>query len=141
MIPEGVIIHHSLTKDGKTVDWDAIKNYHVKVNKWNDIGYHAGVERIDGKLTILTGRPINVEGGHTKGHNNTVGICIVGNFDLAPPDDEMLRYSAILAAGYLRMFKLPVETLHMHGEFASYKSCPGTQFPWDLFKQYVKEAI
>lgn len=141
MKPVGVVIHHSLTKDGKQVDWDAIKKYHMETNGWDDIGYHAGVERINGVLTGLTGRPVNMQGGHTKGHNNTIGICIVGNFDKAPPDDELLTYSASLTAGYMRLFGLGMDTLHMHREYAPYKSCPGTEFPWMVFRNLVEEML
>lgn len=140
MKPTGVIVHHSLTKDGKTEDWKGIKRYHMEEKGWSDIGYHAGVERINGVLTSLTGRPLNMTGGHCLGHNDTIGICIVGNFDLAPPDDEMLRYAAALAAGYLRMFELPIDTLHRHHDYAE-KSCPGTQFPWDEFVGLVEASL
>lgn len=140
MKPTGIIIHHSLTKDGKTVDWDAIKRYHMTVNKWADIGYHVGVERINGVLTSLTGRPINMTGAHCLGHNDTIGICIVGNFDLAPPDDDLLRYAANLTAGYLRMFDLPFDSIHRHHDYAA-KSCPGKLFPWNKFCDYVAQAL
>jgi len=142
MKPTGIIIHHSLTKDGKTADWDAIKRYHMTDPKhmWSDIGYHAGVERINGVLTSLTGRPINQTGAHCVGHNDTIGICIVGNFDLAAPDNELLRYAAALVAGYLRMFELPVASIHKHHDYAA-KSCPGSQFPWPQFIALVQEAL
>ena len=141
--PKGIVIHHSLTKDGKTVDWDAIKRYHMTAPeyKMEDIGYHGGVERIEGVVTTLTGRPISKEGGHTKGHNDMLGLCIVGNFDLAPPDDDLLRSAAFMVRAWLYMFPhLTVADVHPHNEYADYKSCPGTQFPWDSFTNLV-EAI
>lgn len=140
MKPSGIVIHHSLTKDGKTVDWDGIKRYHMQEKGWADIGYHAGVERINGVLTALTGRPLDMIGAHCLGHNDCLGICIVGNFDLAPPDDETLRYAAALVSGYLRMFDLEIDSIHRHHEYAP-KSCPGTQFPWDTFIGYVVQAL
>ena len=140
MKPSGVIIHHSLTKDGKTVDWDGIKRYHMQEKGWSDIGYHLGVERINGVLTALTGRPLDKIGAHCLGHNDCIGICIVGNFDLAPPDDETLRYAAALVSGYLRMFELEVASIHRHHEYHP-KSCPGTRFPWETFIAYVELAL
>ena len=140
MTPNGIIVHHSLTKDGKTEDWASIDRYHREVKGWKMCGYHAGVERINGVLTALTGRPINQTGAHCVGHNDTIGICIVGNFDQDPPGDEMLRYAANLTAGYLRMFALPITSVRRHNEFAP-KSCPGNKFPWDKFIGYVVEAV
>lgn len=140
MKPTGIVIHHSLTRDGVTVDWDAIKRYHMQEKGWVDIGYHAGVERIDGILTTLTGRPIDEIGAHCLGHNDTIGICIVGNYDLAPPDNSMLMYAAAVVAGYLRMFKLPVSSIHRHHDYAE-KSCPGTKFPWAQFIGYIEATL
>jgi len=140
MKPRGVIIHHSLTKDGKTVDWDGIKRYHMEEKGWVDIGYHAGVERINGTLTALTGRPLGMPGAHCTGHNDTIGICIGGNFDLAPPDNETLRYAAALVSGHLRMFDLPLSSIHKHHDYAE-KSCPGLKFPWNYFIGMVQEAL
>lgn len=162
--PAGVIIHHSLTRDGKTVDWDGIKKYHTSYrhngemitkdrfmtlqaagakgleSPWSDIGYHAGVERINGVLTTLTGRPLNMTGAHCSGKNDHLGICIVGNYDLVVPDDELLTYSAEVAAGYLRLLNLGVDTMHRHHEYHP-KSCPGKLFPWERFRTLVRDVL
>jgi N-acetylmuramoyl-L-alanine amidase len=137
MRAKGVIVHHSLTKDGKTVDWEAIRRYHIEVNKWSDIGYHVGVERVSGKLTTQIGRPLMQIGAHCLGKNDHIGIYIVGNFDVAPPDDELLDYSAKVVAGYLTTAKLAPETVHRHHEYHP-KSCPGTKFPWERFMVLVR---
>jgi hypothetical protein len=139
----GIVIHHSLTKDGKTVDWDAIRKYHMTAPEFmmDDIGYHGGVERINGVVTTLTGRPINKEGGHTKGKNNMLGLCIVGNYDLAPPDDELLRAGALMVRAWMSMYPyLTINDVHMHRTFATYKSCPGNSFAWDKFLAMVGGA-
>ena len=129
----------SHAKDGQVVDWDAIKRYHMTAPEYLmiDIGYHAGVERINGKVTVLEGRPITLKGGHTKGHNDMLGICIVGNFDATIPDDEILQAGANMIRQWLIMFPLlTVEDVHKHSEYAD-KSCPGKLFPWARFKAMI----
>lgn len=140
--PTGIIIHHSLTKDGQVADYDAIKRFHMTDPAYmmEDIGYHAVIERINGVVTVITGRPINREGGHTKGQNKCLGLCIVGNFDLAPPDQDLLRSAASLVRAWLMCYPhLGVADVHRHSEYAI-KSCPGTQFPWTVFKQMLQVA-
>lgn len=139
--PKGIIIHHSLTKDGRTLDWDAIRRYHINVNGWDDVGYHAGVERFNNQLVCKAGRSIAKTGAHTIGHNDYIGICIVGNFDETVPDDQLLRYTACVVAGFLRTYSyLTLEDVHRHHEYAT-KSCPGKLFPWKKFLDFVKQAI
>lgn len=138
--PAGIVIHHSLTKDGSAVDWDAIRRYHMKEKGWDDIGYHAGIERIGTTITTMTGRPVNREGAHTIGHNDMLGLCIVGNFDLAPPDAELLQAAAGLVRSWLRMYPhLTPLDIHCHSEYAA-KSCPGSKFPWQLFLAICNES-
>lgn len=142
--PTGIVVHHSLTKDGQVCDWDAIKRYHMTAPEFmmDDIGYHGGVERIDGKVMILTGRPINKMGGHTKGKNDMLGLLIVGNYDVNPPDDELLRSASTMARAWMNMFpNITATDIHMHRTFASYKSCPGNAFAWNRFMQMVRKEI
>lgn len=60
--PQHVVIHHSLTKDGQVVDWEAIPGYHKEVNGWADIGYHYGIERVGTGILLRVRR--------VEGHNS-----------------------------------------------------------------------
>jgi N-acetylmuramoyl-L-alanine amidase len=137
-----LVIHHSLTKDGQTVDWDAIRRYHVRENGWTDIGYHCGIEYVNGSIIIQKGRAENIPGAHTIGMNQkSLGICVVGNYDLAPPPEEVLDKLAELCATKCREYHLRPEDIEPHHKYADYKSCPGSKFPMDRLREKVRKII
>ena len=133
MIPEKIIFHCSATPDGDTYSWDAIRRYHIEERGWDDIGYHYGAERYDGKIILLRGRKPWVMGAHCKaaGRNrDSLGVCVVGEFDTAPPDDDVYAVAVRLLANLCWTFHIPASQVYGHREFESGKSCPGSQ--WDL---------
>ena len=135
MTPSKVIIHHSATVDGTTFSWSAIKRYHVQTLGWLDIGYHAGVELVDDDYFTLFGRPWDMDGAHTQGQNGiALGLCFVGNYDLAPPPNEMLVFAARHLGRIMKDLGIPADVghVHKHGDFAP-KTCPGTLFPFAAF--------
>jgi len=133
MNPTHIIIHHSLTKDGTTVSWNAIRKYHIETNGWKDIGYHSGIELIGDHFEILIGRMFTEVGAHTVGMNETaLGICMIGNFDEAPPPDLQLDLLVKYVRTLMQIFGIPIENVKRHHDYAL-KSCPGTLFPWNAF--------
>lgn len=138
MKPTAIILHHSLTKDGDTVNWQAIRNYHVGELGWRDIGYHFGLERIKGRIEILTGRLLNETGAHTRQarmNYQSIGICFIGNFDLAPPPIDMWMRGLALVESLIEVVGIDKSRIFGHREFASYKSCPGNLFDMDEFRR------
>jgi N-acetylmuramoyl-L-alanine amidase len=137
-----LIIHHSLTKDGQTVDWDAIRRYHVRENGWTDIGYHWGIEYVNGSIIIQKGRAENIPGAHTIGMNQkSLGICVVGNYDLAPPPEEVLDKLAELCAKKCQQYNLMAADVETHHKYADYKTCPGSKFPMVILKDKVRRLL
>ncbi len=137
MIPKKIILHHSLTKDSKTVSWNAIRKYHL-AKGWDDIGYHYGIEKIGLRYEILVGRLMNVHGAHTKGQNNSsIGICLVGNFDINPPHFEQWNLAVSLVQSLCEVLFLTRTSVFGHTEFAPYKTCPGKLFNMNKFKKEV----
>jgi len=90
------IVHHSAGTNSSS-DWPAVVrsiwDYHVNTNGWSDIGYNW---LIDPNGVIYQGRGwINgddeVQGAHFCGTNsNTMGVCLLGNFEETTPSSDAL---------------------------------------------------
>ena len=150
MNPQNVIIHHSLTKDGIVADWEAIRKYHKEVNGWSDIGYHYGIERVGQGILLQVGRPESQTGAHCREmHMNlkSIGICVVGNFDLAPPGLEVMQFLVDIVKRKVAEYGIPFNAILGHREVGlmagfdwrkgQYKSCPGKHFNMDLLREMV----
>jgi len=137
MIPTSIILHHSLTKDGETVSWGAIRHYHTIEKGWNDIGYHYGIEKVGHDHEIFVGRMMTEQGAHCHGHNDySLGICFIGNFDAEPPPSVQWDLGVRLVRSLLNVFSIEKMFVYPHRKFAPWKTCPGRQFDT---KQFVKE--
>jgi N-acetylmuramoyl-L-alanine amidase len=91
---------------------------------------------------LQKGRAENVIGAHTIGMNDkSLGICVVGNYDLALPSETVLNRLAELCALKCRKFKLKPEDIETHHKYASYKTCPGTRFPMDELRERVRKIM
>ena len=137
LVREFIMVHHSLTKDGTTVSWPAIRRYHMEQG-WKDIGYHAGIELVNDHLEALYGRPESEPAAACKEqrmNSRALHLCIVGNFDLVSPSDALLEFAArIVVKPWLHRYRLGVASIVGHRDFAHYKSCPGTMFDLDRLR-------
>lgn len=144
MIPTYIIIHHSLTEDGKTVTWPLIRDYHMLSCGMHDIGYHYGIEKVNNRYEILKGRMDTEIGAHCIGFNEkSLGICMVGNFDNVRPDEPGLQLLLKLCRALIQVHTIPVE--HVIGHWETYplrnrnieKSCPGILFSMPTFRSLL----
>ena len=125
MIPNKIIIHHSLTKDDKNLSWGAIRKYHIETNGWKDIGYQFGIELINDHYEILIGRRPDLIGAHTIGQNDqSIGICVVGNFDVDPVTEDIKDALQKLLVWLMPLYRISSKEIHGHCEYAA-KTCPG----------------
>lgn len=117
-----IVIHHVGGTD-TDVSAEEIHKWHL-ANGWAGIGYHY-VIRKDG--TIERGRPRNTIGAHTYGYNKTsIGINLVGNFEVATPKPEQIEAAAYLVAKLCNIYSLTPNksTVRGHKDFNA-TLCPG----------------
>jgi len=138
MIYKWITIHHSKTEDSGTLSWNAIRNYHVRGNKWNDIGYHFGLERIGNSYEILIGRTLDHIGAHVGSHNMAnIGICCVGDFDIIQPDKELIYKLLRLLRWLCKEYHIPKNHIKGHRMWNPAKTCPGKLFDVDLIRRIL----
>jgi hypothetical protein len=136
-----VVLHHTWSPTaaqyrGKTT-WDAIRKYHMEERGWSDIGYHFGVgpDRSIWKL-----RPVERSGAHVLNRNqHTVGVAMVGNFDVEDPMANGLPTAAQVVRVLVDRFELKLENVRFHREFQD-KTCPGTKVDLGRFREMVGAA-
>lgn len=74
----------------------AIYQYHTLTKKWGDIGYNFVIDKLGNIYEGRAGGPKAV-GAHTAFYNTgTVGIALMGNFNVEEPTDAQLKVLSIL---------------------------------------------
>jgi len=142
--PDSIIIHHSLTIDGKTLSWGAIRRYHIDINRWDDIGYHFGIELAISQYEILLGRMVDVEGAHCSPHGynrKSIGICLVGNFNEHMPPPEQIQKAVDLVLFLMRQYGISVDRVFGHREIDTRRTCPGDMMGMHNFRQEIKRRL
>ncbi len=122
-----IVIHHSATETGNAAFFRVL---HRMVNGWNDVGYHYiignGTFSKDGE--IEKGRMLPFRGAHAKGGNqDSIGICLVGDFNLNHPSDSQLSSLCALLHSLTTEYSIDIESITLHRLVeGSSTECPGS---------------
>lgn len=141
MIPEYIIVHCSATEDGRTLSWDDIRRFHIFGNGWSNIGYHFGIEEVEGKYMLLQGRRPDTEGAHCRAagrNHDSLGVCLVGDFHNRPVPPAKYQVLVKFLAELALMFHIPPDKIKGHREYESGKTCPGLAIDLDVLRDDVK---
>ena len=130
-----MVIHHSASSANTTME--QVDQWH-KNRGFSGIGYHYFIES---NGNVRTGRPDWAVGAHAIGANNdSMGICLAGNFEQAPPTEEQIT---ALAAKIKDIRKLYGDIPYQGHKDVDPKehptACPGRLFPWDELKKELSE--
>ena len=140
MIPwTHVMIHHSATRQAGTLQYPAIRRFHVEERDWHDVGYHRLVELVEDLPVVVLGRDLHTVGAHCLGWNDrAIGWCFVGDFHSgeAEPSQVALLAAARHMAAEMDLFKIPTKNILAHRDVSA-TACPGRNFPLPLLRRLV----
>ena len=135
-----IVVHHSATLDNSKLSMDDIRHYHMQVNGWSEIGYHYVIEQVEDDVIMISARPLHLEGAHAPGRNkDSIGVCLVGDFDEAPPTSLLWRESVRRINDLMIAFNVPVERVLGHKEATLGRTCPGRFFNIEGLRKALKE--
>lgn len=131
-----IIIHHT---HNPSLDLESTHKLHKERFKWAGIGYNYLIER-DGR--VFEGRGLKV-GAHAKGNNrDSIGIALVGNFDIDTPEHIQMKPLIDLCIDFMYKYDIEVNKVIGHREIEGVtKSCPGDLFDMDKFRKVLLEEI
>jgi len=139
-----IMLHHSLTRDGSSASWGAIRRYHMETLGWRAIGYHYGVELVGDDYEVLLGRSELERAAacrHSRMNLLALHVCCVGNFDLGPPSRAMLEpLVELVIVPAMAEYDIPPERIVGHRDFNTEKTCPGTQFDLEVVRRMCRPA-
>ena len=130
-----IIGHHSATPNGNAAIFD---NYHRNIRHMEyGLAYHFvignGTDSADGQIEIGPRWTEQLRGGHVKSlawDENSIGICLVGNFEETYPTENQSA-ALIQLTGFLKHDLLADKpALLLHREVPGERTlCPGANFP------------
>lgn len=137
-----IIVHHEAPP--QIVQGDRFKivdEYHKSLG-WDGIGYQWFIEKSG---EIKKGREETATGAHTIGKNNeSIGICLAGNFDLEMPTESQIKTLTSLLKEKMTQYGITADKIVPHRYFATYSlASQGAQGPntspwktWDNTQPY-----
>lgn len=130
-----IVIHHSATQSGSA---KGIDRYHREErNMENGLAYHFlignGRGMKDGEITIGNRWVKQLQGGHLASNSlnqQSIGICLVGNFDKTGPTKKQIASLDGLTTYLLNRCRLKVSAVKTHKQINPIGTrCPGVRFP------------
>jgi len=140
------VIHHSATDCGGAARFD---RHHRLNNGWDELGYHFvignGTDTPDGAIEVGSRWHKQKHGAHCKTPDNYhnehgIGICLVGNFQKAPPSAAQLASLRRLAAFLMRETHIRPDQIRTHRGITGKTACPGRYFSLSALKQSLAVA-
>lgn len=128
-----IILHHTGGTDADPLfdtsnqTFEVVNEYHKQ--KWSfrsNLGHYLGYQYfIDKQGKVTQAREDTETGAHTIGQNNdSIGICLAGNFDVTLPTPEQIEALKGLVKALKTKYSIGLDCIVPHRHFAN-KSCYG----------------
>ena len=144
---KGIIIHHSLTKQGNAA---VFNNYHKNGHNWKGVGYDFvignGNGSGDGQVEVTFRWREQIAGAHCGGTPDNwanvdgIGICLVGDFSKTQPTSRQMRSLVKLIRFLQKRYKIPASRVYGHKDTPGFRkggtNCPGN-FPMARLKRML----
>lgn len=140
-----IVLHHSATQQGSV---ESIHQAHLRRKDssgrpWRGIGYHFvignGQGMRDGQVRPTFRWQKQLSGAHAGEallNQRGIGICLIGNFETAPPTSAQLQSAMALVQELREHFRIPPQQIMGHSSVTA-TACPGKHFPLDELLQSV----
>ena len=132
-----IVIHHSATAGGNAA---AMDRYHREVRGWRSLAYHFvignGHGARDGELQIgprWTRQEHGAHAGTRELNRDSVGVCLVGNFEEHLPTESQMRSLRNLTQHLQQRYDIDESRVFLHRAIRRTK-CPGKLFPEAAFR-------
>ena len=141
-LTDTIVIHCSATPETMDIGVEKIREWHVKDNGWDDVGYHHIITR-DG--TIEPARPEEMQGAHAPRVNHrSIAICMIGGSDANGgwsnnfTNEQWVTLKALL----LNLTKkYEIKKIIGHYQVDDKKECPSFKVPEYLEENNLQEYI
>jgi N-acetyl-anhydromuramyl-L-alanine amidase AmpD len=132
-----IVLHHTATAAGDVESIDRVHRSRKDADgkPWLGIGYHFvignGHGMQDGAVEATFRWKRQLHGAHAgveEYNQHGIGICLIGNFNEAPPTTAQLTAVKRLIAALKSAYRIDADRVVGHGEI-NQTACPGKYFP------------
>jgi hypothetical protein len=140
-----IVIHHSGSTAGGA---DRFDDWH-RNKGWDELGYHFvvgnGTDTADGQVEVGPRWVAQKHGAHCMTpddyyNQHGIGVCLVGNFDLAAPDERQMQSLRRLLVFLCREFRIEPDFIYTHGVITGETRCPGKHFDVEKLRRQIESA-
>jgi len=143
-----IVIHHSATESGsvESIHEEHLKRRDAEGNPWLGIGYHFvignGQGMPDGIMQATFRWKEQIHGAHSGSalfNTRGIGICLIGNFEDAPPSKAQIESLKSLVKVLAARHRITPGNFMGHASVKA-TACPGKYFPLNEIRQVISKT-